>query len=214
MQTSYSLLIFNSQTWLTLWHCNQISCLLKILKGTAGKRQSAEGRLYHQYRYFIDEGCRKYDLAEQDSFTAYSDAVFSLIQNLRQEKFDGRSSLKTYLFQIFSNKCVDIVRHNTTNKQQVNRGVTVNEDLLMQLPDGARNIVENLITRQQAEVMQQQLSAMGDKCREILLMYEDGLTDRQIAEEMDYQNAAVVKTTRLRCLDKLREKVLSLMQRN
>ncbi len=214
LQTSGCLLIFKSQTLPTLKAVQQDQTLIEDLKGSAGKRQSAEGRLYQQYRYFIDEGCRKYDLAEQDSFTAYSDAVLSLIQNVRQEKFDGRSSLKTYLYQIFSNKCVDIVRHNTTNKQQANRGIAVNEDLLLQLPDGTRSIIENLITRQQADVMQQQLSAMGDKCREILLMYEEGLTDRQIAEEMAYQNAAVVKTTRLRCLDKLREKVLSLMQRN
>jgi hypothetical protein len=39
------------------------------------------------------------------------------------------------------------------------------------------------------------------------LMFEDGLTDKEIAELLSYNNAAVVKTTRLRCLDKLREKV-------
>jgi DNA-binding NarL/FixJ family response regulator len=38
-------------------------------------------------------------------------------------------------------------------------------------------------------------------------MFEDGLTDKEIAQELSYNNAAVVKTTRLRCLEKLREKV-------
>lgn len=191
----------------------QDQTLIEDLKGTAVSRQSAEAKLYHQYHYFIEEGCHKYDLTEQDSFSAYSDAVLSLIQNVRQDKFDGRSSLKTYLYQIFFNKCVDLVRHNTTNKQQANRGVPVSDDLLLQLPDSTRSVVENLITRQQAEVMLQQLAAIGDKCREILLMYEEGLTDRQIAAEMNYQNAAVVKTTRLRCLDKLRERVQNLLRK-
>ena len=187
--------------------------LIENLTGNASQRQSAEATLYQQYQYFIEEGCRKYDLAEQDSFSAYSDAFVSLLQNLRQQKFDGRSSLKTYLYQIFSNKCVDLTRHNATNKEQANRGVPVS-DLLLQLPDGARTVIDSLITRQQAAIMQLQLNRLGDKCREILLMYEEGISDRQIAEEMEYQNAAVVKTTRLRCLDKLREKVLNLLPKN
>lgn len=183
------------------------------LTGNFAQRQAAENRLYLQYQYFIQEGCRKYNLVESDSFSAYSDAVLSVIQNIRQQKFDGRSSLKTYLYQIFSNKCVDLLRQNTTNKQQVNRGMPV-DDLLMQLPDAAKNVVEKLMAAQQMEVTQQKLLELGEKCRTILMMFEEGLSDKQIAEETEYQNAAVVKTTRLRCLEKLREKVLNALQKN
>jgi len=38
-------------------------------------------------------------------------------------------------------------------------------------------------------------------------MFEDGVSDKEIAEALAYNNAAVVKTTRLRCLEKLRDKV-------
>jgi RNA polymerase sigma factor (sigma-70 family) len=186
--------------------------LIENLQANTAKRQSAEGDLYRQYQYFINDGCRKYDLSEQDSFSAYSDAVLSVIQNIRQQHFDGRSSLKTYLYQIYSNKCVDLLRHNTTNKQRANHAAPIADTMISQLPDGAKNVVENLITRQQMEITRQKLSELGDKCKSILMLYEDGLSDKMIAEEMDYQNAAVVKTTRLRCMEKLREKVLGILK--
>jgi DNA-binding CsgD family transcriptional regulator len=63
------------------------------------------------------------------------------------------------------------------------------------------------MTSELKAVIKKQLDAIGQKCKEVLLMFEDGLTDKEIAEILSYSNAAVVKTTRLRCLDKLREKV-------
>jgi RNA polymerase sigma-70 factor (ECF subfamily) len=54
------------------------------------------------------------------------------------------------------------------------------------------------------------LDVLGDKCRQILLLFEDGFTDREIALELSYNSAAVAKTTRIRCIEKLKEKVNAL----
>ena len=180
-----------------------------ILNGlTTGflERRRYEKILYDQYAYFINEGCKKYRLNEEDSFSAYSDAVLSGIHNVIQQHFDGRSSLKTYLFQIFSNKCIDLVRKSTTNKQQVHKTMPVPE-LLNQLPDGAKNVIERLLTNELKANVIDQLDNIGEKCKALLLMFEDGLSDKEIAEALSYNTAAVVKTTRLRCLEKLREKL-------
>jgi RNA polymerase sigma-70 factor (ECF subfamily) len=184
----------------------QDTTILHGLKADYAERCRQEKILYQQYYYFIDEGCRKYSLNYDDSFSAYSDALLSAIHNIVDSRFDGRSSIKTYLYQIFSNKCIDLVRKNTTNKQQVHKTMPV-ADALNHLPDNAKNIIEKLMTSELKAVIKKQLDAIGQKCKEVLLMFEDGLTDREIAELLSYSNAAVVKTTRLRCLDKLREKV-------
>ena len=176
------------------------------LKAGYKERIAWEKRLYSVYAYFIDEGCRKYNLSYDDSFSSYSDALLAVLHNILLNRFDGRSSLKTYLFQIFCNKCVDQVRKNTTNKQQVHYNTTATE-LLDQLPDHSRTMVEQLIDRQKKTVIKQHIESLGDKCKEILLLFEDCLSDKQIADELEYNNAAVAKTTRLRCLEKLREKV-------
>ncbi len=178
---------------------------------TAGytERLRQEQTLYNEYFYFVNEGCRKYNLLYEDSFSAYSDALLSALHNIVAGRFDGRSSLKTYLFQIFSNKCIDLIRKNTTNKQQVFK-TTDQPELMSSLPDNARTAVENMISKEQKLVVKETMEQIGEKCKELLLMFEDGYSDKEIAEQLQYNNAAVVKTTRLRCLDKLREKVKAL----
>jgi RNA polymerase sigma factor (sigma-70 family) len=183
--------------------------ILTGLQSGHKQRLMHEKKLYIGFSYFIGEGCKKYHLSYDDSFSAYSDAVLSVIHNVSANRFDGRSSLKTYLFQIFSNKCIDLVRKITTNKQQVHQTIPMPE-LLNQLPDQARTVIEQLVSQQKQEAIQTNLDAIGQKCRAILLLFEDGLTDREIAEELEYNSPAVVKTTRLRCLEKLREKIQGL----
>ncbi|MEP6465060.1 MAG: hypothetical protein ABJB05_02090, partial [Parafilimonas sp.] len=100
-----------------------------------------------------------------------------------------------------------LVRKNTTNKQQVHKTMPV-ADAMNYLPDNARNVIEKLVTNELKANVKKQLDTIGQKCKEVLLMFEDGLTDKEIAALLLYSNAAVVKTTRLRCLDKLREKVI------
>ena len=203
---------WNRYIWLQIISLHdQDPQILQGLKAGYKERLEQEKQLYLLYNYFIDEGCKKYHLIYDDSFSAYSDAVLSAIHNIVSGNFDGRSSIKTYLFQIFSNKCIDLVRKNTTNKQQVHQNTAIPE-LLGQLPDGTKNIIEKIIDRQKRNAVKEQLQTIGEKCKEILLLFEDGLTDREIAAELSYNNAAVAKTTRLRCLETLKEKMSSLLK--
>src|ERR1700760_1742090 len=168
------------------------------------ERAPWELKLYRRFQYFIDQGIRKFRLTNEDSFSAYSDAVLSTINNIASGRFDGSSSLKTYLFRIFSNKCIDQVRKNTMHKAAVHHSVETPE-LLAHLPDKARSAVELLIHRSKIETLREYVQKLGEKCRELLLLFEDGFSDKDIAEKMDYNSPAVVKTTRLRCIDRLRD---------
>ena len=190
----------------TFFLLHQDSDILFGLKAGYKQRTAYEKILYTQYAYFIDEGCRKQSINYDESFSAYSDAVLSAIHNIINNHFDGRSSIKTYLYQIFSNKCIDLVRKSSTNKHQVHKTMPVPE-MMNQLPDGAKTSIERLMHNELKAKIRTQLGTIGKKCKELLLMFEDGLTDKEIAQELSYNNAAVVKTTRLRCLEKLREKV-------
>ncbi len=176
------------------------------LKGSQSQRSRQEKILYSEYSYFINEGCRKYNLTQEDSFSAYSDAFLSAVVNIVCDRFDGRSSIKTYLYQIFSNKCIDLIRKNTTNKHQVFKTMEIPE-LMNQLPDAARTAVSKMIDNQQLQAMRESLEKIGARCKDLLLLFEEGYSDKEIAVRLEYNNAAVVKTTRLRCLDKLRQRV-------
>ena len=167
------------------------------------QRALVEKQFYHKYNYFIREGCVKFHLTYDDSFSAYSDTLLAAIKNIVNNRFDSSYSLKTYLFQIYSNKCVDIIRKITNNKQRVNKSAAEPE-LLNHLPDAARNAIERLIDLEKIKSIKECLDTIGEKCKEILLLFEDGYTDKEIAEKLSFHNPAVAKTTRLRCRKKIK----------
>ena len=167
-------------------------------------RQVYEDALYLQFAYFIDEGKRKYSLTHEDAFSCYSDAVIKLIDNIRSGAFEGRSSIKTYLYQVFNNKCVDQIRKNTTKKGAVHQAVDIS-DRLYTMPDDVRTIVQQLVLRADIDQLRSKLSELGENCRKMLLWSADGLSDKEIAEMLQFKTAGVAKTSRLRCMDRLRQ---------
>lgn len=171
------------------------------------QRRIAEKALFEQYFYLIRHGSKKYSISEDDAASAYSDAIISIIDNVAGHKFEGRSSLKSYIYKVFLNKCVDIVRKETTNKSRVNKTTDLN-DFLNMMPDNTKSIIQKIIDANQQMVLKQKLQEIGEKCKQLLLYFEDGYSDKEIAAIMSYNSSDVVKTSRLRCLEKLRKNFL------
>ena len=173
-----------------------------LLRGGLDKRKG-ENILFSRHAYFIREGTRKYGLSDEDAFSAYSDSVLAAVEKIRNEIFKGESSLKTYLYQIFRNKCVDLFRKNSTDKNSINRTQSIGEQLLY-ISDKARSIVQLLIEKADWRLLKERLSELSEDCRRMLLLWADNYSDREIALELGYKTADVAKTSRLRCLEKLR----------
>jgi len=167
-------------------------------------RRKGEENLFSTYAYFVKEGIRKYSLAEEDALDVYSDTIISAIEKISTGLFEGRSSLKTYLFRIFHNKCVDRIRQLTTNKNKIHR-TTAPPDLLSQLSDSAKSVIQLLVDRSDFDLLKERMNDLGDNCRKMLSLFADGYSDKEIAVAMEYKTAEVVKTSRLRCLEKLRQ---------
>ncbi len=173
-----------------------------LLQNGLDKRKGEEA-LFRKYAYFIREGMHKHGLVEDEVFNAYSDSVLAAIVMISNGIFEGRSSLKTWLYQIFHNKCVDLVRKNATNKSSMNRTESISEKLY-QLSDKARSVVQLLIDKADWGALKQKLDQLGEDCRKMLMLWADSYSDKEIANVMEYKTPDVVKTSRLRCLDKLR----------
>ena len=167
-------------------------------------RRKAEELLFSRYAYFIEQGMHKYSFAEEEAFDVYSDTILSAIPKIIDRSFEGRSSLKTWLFQIFHNKCVDLIRKKTTNKSSVNKSVGIPE-VLVQVADSAKTIIQELMDRTDKEQIRQKLNELGENCKKILWQWAEGYSDKEIAAALEYKTADVVKTSRLRCLEKLRQ---------
>lgn len=183
---------------------DQDSEITRNLMLTGAPRRNAEEQLFNKYSYFIREGISKYSIQEEDSFDAYTDAVLSAIDTITKGVFENRSSLKTYLFRIFQNKCVDIVRKKTTNKNSIHRTSPVNE-MLLEMSDTAKSVVQHLIDKVDLDELRKKLEELGEKCRTLLGLFAEGYSDKEIAVVAGYKTAEVTKTSRLRCLEKLRQ---------
>ena len=167
-------------------------------------RKKAEEQLFTQYAYFIEQAMHKYSFHEDEAFTIYADTVIAAIARISDHSFEGRSSLKTWLFQIFHHKCVDLVRKKTTNKSSVHRTGDLSAALL-HMADEAKTIIQEMMDKTDAAQLKQKLKEIGENCRQLLLHWADGFSDKEIAAMFEYKTADVVKTTRLRCLEKLRQ---------
>ena len=175
----------------------------QLLQGGAERRRGEE-ELFNRFAYFIKEGIHKFALTQEDAFDAYSDTILSAIEKIVSSSFEGRSALKTWLYQIYHNKCVDLLRKNSTNKNKVHRTQEVS-DMIFHLSEPSKSVVQQLVDRSDWELLKQKLNEIGQSCRELLMFWADGFSDREIVGMMAYKTADVVKTTRLRCLDKLRQ---------
>jgi RNA polymerase sigma factor (sigma-70 family) len=174
-----------------------------IQQNGAGRRKGEE-RLFNRFAYFIQEGIYKYSLTEEEAFDVYSDTIISGIEKIANRSFEGRSTLKTWLYQIFHNKYVDLLRKKSTNKSSVHQTTSIS-DLLFQVTDSAKTIIQQLVDKTDRAVLKQKLDQVGENCRKMLMFWAEGYSDKEIAAVMDYKSSDVVKTSRLRCLEKLKQ---------
>ena len=178
--------------------------IIEQLRQSGTDKRRSEEQLFNRFAYFVREGMTKHALSEDESFNAYSDTILAALDNIYKDNFEARASLKTYLYQIFHNKCVDLLRKRTTNKNAVHRPEMIS-DRLMQLSDSARSIVQTLIDKADWQRLREKLNELEEKCRQILMFWGENYSDREIASFLQYKTADVVKTSRLRCLERLRK---------
>lgn len=190
-------------SYFTSSHSSDKEIIRKLTEAGNNKRKG-EDALFSRFSYFIKVAMDRYHLTEDDSFDAYSDTIISAIESITTGQFGNRSSLKTYLFKVFHNKCVDILRKSTTNKSSVNHTIAIG-DMLAGLSDGAKSIVQKIIEQSDYEAIKKKLRELGENCSSLLMLFAEGYTDKEISNRMEYKSPDVVKTSRLRCLDRLRK---------
>jgi RNA polymerase sigma factor (sigma-70 family) len=178
--------------------------IIDQLTSGPSERKKGEELLFTRFSYFIKDAIYKYTISYEEAFDLYSDTIIAAIDKIKNGSFQGQSSLKTWLYSIFHNKYVDLIRKKTTNKNSVHRVIDIPEGLL-EVSDEARTVIQELIVKTDYEVLRQKLVLIGENCKELLLYWADGFSDREIVELKKYKSPDVVKTTRLRCLEKLKQ---------
>ncbi|CAD5253532.1 MULTISPECIES: RNA polymerase sigma factor [unclassified Imperialibacter] len=159
--------------------------------------------VYFSYRNeFVSWSRRKFAITEQDALDHYQDTLTVFFEKVMNNSISGiESSLKTYLFGIGKNK----VRQQFDERNRMKR----HEEGLV---EHYRFLSENKEAEATYDLARQQtwelFDAMGEACKHILrLFYFEKRSMSEIAEIMGHNSEAVSRTTKKRCLEKIRSQV-------
>ena len=171
-----------------------------ILEGGV-KREKCIAHIYDTHIGFIRKINREKHVDLEAARDAYADAVVKLSEQIILSKFRGESKLSTYLYRIFFNKCVDVLRKKSSNTIE-----TVSE--YPDLPDHASNMLHRLGIADEMKRVDGLLKQLGEKCKKILLDWAyHGYSMEEIAQRTGLKNAESATAQKYKCLKKLKQKI-------
>ncbi len=133
-----------------------------------------QNRIYGFIRKMVPDSDEASDLT-QDTFIRAFQAI---------GRFDGRSSLRTWLFRIAHNLCVDRSRRNNRTPVDQRLDGVFEEDESIDVPD-SRWDPEGLVLNQELfAIVEQGVNSMSEKLRSVLLLHDK--------EDMSYDEIANV----------------------
>ena len=88
------------------------------------------------------------------------------------QKFDGRSSLRTWLFRIAYNLCVDRARRNDRAPQWTSIENVADDEEVRDFADDRWNPEELIVNQELGLVVEEALESMSDKLRTVLLLHD------------------------------------------
>jgi RNA polymerase sigma-70 factor (ECF subfamily) len=179
--------------------------LFKAIQKGGREGQKAENQLFKKYTGLVTRGKKQHDLTEDEALDAYSDSMLTIFNHIRNNTFQGDSSIKTYIIRIFTNKCIDVFRKKTTTKSRVHYWT---DDLSSIINQQARqNIQKHLENVELLNELKKELSKLGAVCKQIILEYAYGFKYDEIAVRLNppFKNGQTVKSKKSQCLKKLKK---------
>lgn len=160
-------------------------------------REEALKRLYQLpglreavIRYVLDHGGSR-----QDAQDMFQEALVLLDRNVRENRFEGKSSLRTYFVAIAKWRWVTV-------RRQQGRFTELSP---VQYDEAVDSPEAETIRDEYRGLFQEALAQIGERCRELLQLYQLDYSMDEIARQMQYGNADVAKKEAYRCRMRFRE---------
>ena len=170
-------------------------------------QQEAIKSLYEKYFKFIFKKLKENrSLTEEEAKDAYTDSVITLRDHIVKGRFEQRSKLSTYLYTIFSNKCIDLIRKNSTYKAEVEKQMQY--ELPVHLANKEPEIVEKLTVRETFGRLKAFINKLGETCQQVLLDWGFwGYSMQEIAERRGFKDSRTVISKKYNCIKQLKAQI-------
>ena len=132
---------------------------------------------------------------EEDGEELFFDALSIFERNVREGKFEGRSSMNTYFIQIAKFQLL---------KKLDKRGPKMEDRSLMETDLGVEDSAErSIIAAEHEQVFAQIMSQIGARCKRIFELFHMGYSMIEIAQEVGINDADQAKKEKSRCKKRL-----------
>lgn len=158
--------------------------------------------LYQRYqKEFLHWAAYRFSVDRDEALDIFQDTLICFYEDIKQEKLTYIThTVKIYLFAVAKNKIYAKLRYN---QKFSNSEMSTNH---FYDPESAD---EGVILTERKKVIMQVIEQMGEPCYAILkLFYFDAFSMEAIAQKLQYKNADVVKSQKVRCINDLRQRVM------
>lgn len=176
--------------------------ILQLLKENANDKALAA-----LYRHFpmVRKMIRNYGGTPEDAADIFQEALIIVCTQARKDQLQLTAKLSTYLYSVCKYLWKDEVK-----KRRGQMPVTLEDDLTAAQ---TTNLDAFRAADQRVRLAEQVISELGDRCRELLLLfYEQGLKLRDIALRMGYSAEHTAKNQKYKCIEAAKGRLKELQQ--
>lgn len=175
--------------------------LIAGIQAGGTERDQCIQHIFDQYAGFIVKLKQEKRLTIEEAKDVYVDSVVALADKVGAGKFKGQSKLSTYLYRIFSNKCIDLIRKKASRQAEMTYEYP-------EMKDGEQNALELLAVGDQVLQLKDALNKLGDRCQQILMDWAYyGYNMSEIADRAGLKDSHSAYSQKYKCLKKLREQI-------
>jgi RNA polymerase sigma factor (sigma-70 family) len=174
--------------------------LLEQLLDSA-KANEAIASLYQAHYGLLAQFILSNNGSEADAQDIFQEVMVAFVHLVRQGKFRGESSIKTFLFALNRNLWFNELKRK-------NRSITRSLRYKASQEKKNESITEVIENREASKEILQIMKDLGESCRQVLLLfYYHNESIREIVQKTGYENEQVVRNKKYKCLKKLEEKL-------
>ena len=172
--------------------------LIAGIRSGGALRERCINFLLDHWAFLIPKMRKHYTIDKETAEELYLDAAFVLYEHIQSGQFREESKIATYLYRVYSNKCIDFIRKKTIDKTRLFEQVPDQED-----PSGT--ILKTLILKEDFERAITLMDRLGEFCKKLLLdaLYWDYSLE-EIAKRHQLKDTIEVSKKKYRCLQKLK----------
>lgn len=173
--------------------------LISALKAGGSSCDQAMAFIYRKHLDSVLSFIMARNGSREEAKDIFQDAVLSLLMSVQEGKFEGKSSLSTYLHAISKNLWYRRFRRSIT-ADEYKASLSTDEK---ELGDPEFILVDQDMEKQ----LQTLMGGLKDKCKEVLTLWAQKYSMKDIATALGYSNEQVVRNKKNHCMKELKEMV-------